>query len=168
DPLPTSLLAGPPLRNDVILLLTDAEEVGLVGAHAWVSEHPWAPDTGVVLSAEGRGNAGPVYMFRTVGGNGGMVRVLARAAPWALADSASDEMFRHMPNDTDLAMFRDAGYLGMDFANVRGFNHYHTAIDSFDLADPRTLQHHGEYLLALARAFGNEDLSALEAPRRIY
>lgn len=163
-----ALLAGPPLRNDVILLLTDAEEVGLVGAHAWVSEHPWAADTGVVLSAEGRGNAGPVYMFRTVGGNGGMVRVLASAAPWALADSASDEMFRHMPNDTDLAMFRDAGYLGMDFANVRGFNHYHTAIDSFDLADPRTLQHHGEYLLALARAFGNEDLSALEAPRRIY
>src|SRR5690606_28360852 len=47
-------------------------------------------------------------------------------------------------------------------------NHYHTVLDSFELADPRTLQHHGEYLVAMVRAFGDMDLSTLAAPRRIY
>src|SRR5690606_14589019 len=156
-----ALRAGPALRNDVIVLITDAEEIGLMGATGYVQDHPWAADTGVVLSAEGRGNAGSVYMFRTVGGNGELVRTLARAAPWALADSVTDEVFKHMPNNTDLSVFRDAGHLGMDFANLRGFNHYHTVLDSFELADPRTLQHHGDYLLAMARAFGDMDLSSL-------
>lgn len=163
-----ALLAGPPLRNDVVVLVTDAEEVGLMGARAWVAEHPWAADTGVVLNAEGRGHGGPVYMFRAVGDNGGMIRVLARTTPWALADSSTDEMFRHLPNETDMRVFDDAGFLGMDFANARGFTHYHTALDSFEFADPRTLQQHGDYLLALARAFGDMDLSQLAEPRRVY
>lgn len=163
-----ALRAGAPLRNDVVILFTDAEEIGLMGAIGYVADHPWAADTGVVLSAEGRGRGGPVYMFRTAGDNGGIIRALARAAPWALADSVSDELFKHMPNNTDLSVFREAGHLGLDFANARGFNHYHTMLDSFELADPRTLQHHGEYLMAMARAFGDMDLSSLEAPRRIY
>ncbi|NZA28493.1 M20/M25/M40 family metallo-hydrolase [Luteimonas sp. SJ-92] len=163
-----ALQAGPALRNDVIVLITDAEEPGLVGARAYVDEHPWARETGIVLNAEGRGNAGPVYMFRTVGANGGMVGTLARSVPGALADSVSNELFKVMPNDTDLSVFRDAGYLGMDFANVRGFTHYHTALDNYEQADPRTLQHHGEYLLALTRAFGRMDLSRLAAPERVY
>lgn len=163
-----ALRAGPPLRNDVIVLITDAEEIGLMGAIGYVADHPWAADTGVVLSAEGRGRGGPVYMFRTAGENGGIIRALARSAPWALADSVSDELFKHMPNNTDLSVFREAGHLGLDFANARGFNHYHTVLDSFELADPRTLQHHGEYLVAMVRAFGDMDLSTLAAPRRIY
>lgn len=163
-----ALRAGPALHNDVIVLITDAEEVGLLGARAWVEGHPWAADTGVVLNAEGRGNTGPVYMFRTVGGNGGMVRTLARAVPGAQADSLSNDIFRLMPNDTDLSVFRDAGHLGMDFANIRGLSHYHTALDNLNQANPRTLQHHGDQLLALARAFADQELSTLAAADRIY
>src|SRR5216684_6900645 len=39
-----ALRAGPPLRNDIILLITDGEEAGLLGASAFVAEHPWAKD----------------------------------------------------------------------------------------------------------------------------
>lgn len=163
-----ALRAGVPLRNDVIVLFTDAEEAGLLGARAWVENHPWAVDTGVVLNAEGRGQGGPVYMFRTVGANGGMVRTLARALPGAQADSLSSAVFALMPNDTDLSVLRDAGHLGMDFANLRGLSHYHTALDNLAQADPRTLQHHGDQMLALARAFGEQDLAALAGPERIF
>lgn len=163
-----ALLAGPPLRNDVIVLFTDAEEVGLLGASAYVDAHPWAADTGVVLNAEGRGHAGPVHMFRTTANNGRMIEVLARAAPHPAAESLANELFRLMPNDTDLTIFQEAGYAGMDFANVRSLTHYHTPLDNFENADPRTLQHHGSYLLPLARAFGDLDLAALGAPDRIY
>src|SRR5579863_4408891 len=36
--------ALPPQRNDVIFLITDGEEDGLVGAKGFVREHPWAKD----------------------------------------------------------------------------------------------------------------------------
>ncbi|MFU8822503.1 MAG: M20/M25/M40 family metallo-hydrolase, partial [Gammaproteobacteria bacterium] len=163
-----ALSSGPPLRNDLIVLFTDAEEAGLLGAQAYVDEHPWAEETGIVLNAEGRGHTGPVQMFRTTADNGRMIRTLARAAPYPAAESLANEIFRLMPNDTDLTVFQRAGYAGMDFANAHGLTHYHTPLDNFDNADPRTLQHHGSYLLSLARAFGAMDLTALAAPDRIY
>jgi hypothetical protein len=163
-----ALRAGPPLRNDLIVLFTDAEEVGLLGAQAYVDEHPWASDTGVVLNAEGRGHAGPVHMFRTTANNGELIRTLGRTAPHPAAESVANELFRRMPNDTDLTVFQQAGHAGMDFANVRSLTHYHTPLDNFGNAEPRTLQHHGDYLLPLARGFGALDLAALAAPDRIY
>jgi hypothetical protein len=163
-----ALRAGAALRNDLIVLITDGEEVGLFGARAYVDEHPWAPDTGIVLNAEGRGNAGPVQMFRTTADNGRMIATLAASAPYPAAESLANEIFKRMPNDTDLSVFEQAGYAGMDFANVHGLTHYHSPLDSFENADPRTLQHHGSYLLPLARAFGGMDLQALSAPDRVY
>jgi hypothetical protein len=163
-----ALQAGPALENDVIVLFTDAEEVGLFGARAFVDEHPWADDVGIVLNAEGRGNAGPVNMFRTAGGNGRMIEIMARNVPSPVAESLSHDLFGIMPNDTDLTIFARAGHSGMDFANVHGLPHYHTPLDSYEHADPRTLQHHGEYLLHLARAFGSENLTEIGAPDRVY
>ena len=45
-----ALKSGAPLKNDVIFLFTDGEENGLLGATAFVKEHPWAKDAGVVLN----------------------------------------------------------------------------------------------------------------------
>ena len=39
-----ALRSGPRLRNDVIFLLTDGEEIDLLGADAFAREHPWAND----------------------------------------------------------------------------------------------------------------------------
>lgn len=163
-----ALLAGPPLRNDVIALITDAEEAGLLGAQAYVDQHPGARNSGVVLNAEGRGHTGPVMMFRSSQGNGRMIRTLAKAAPFPAAESLANDVFRHMPNDTDLTVFLEAGLAGMDFANAEGLSHYHTPLDNFETADPRSLQHHGSYMLSLARAFGGQDLTHFQAPDRIY
>ena len=163
-----ALLSGLPLQNDVILLITDAEEPYLYGAKAFVDLHPWAEEPAIVLNAEGRGNYGPVVMFRTSKQNGRLIRTLARSAPRPFGDSMSNELFRHMPNDTDLTIFMEAGYAGMDFANVHGFSHYHSPLDNYDNADPRSLQHHGDYLLSLTRAFGNQNLSRINEPNRVY
>ena len=48
-----------PLKNDVIFLFTDGEETGLLGANAFISEHPWAKDVGLVLNFEAREICGP-------------------------------------------------------------------------------------------------------------
>lgn len=92
-----ALRAGSQLNNDIIVLITDAEEPGLLGAPAFVEEHPWVSEISLVLNAEGRGNRGPVAMFRTTNHNGMMIRTLAGAAPTALAESMTNDAFRYMP-----------------------------------------------------------------------
>ena len=42
-----------PLAHDVIALFTDGEEAGLLGAAAFVREHPWAKDVAVVAQLRG-------------------------------------------------------------------------------------------------------------------
>jgi len=73
-----ALNAGPPLRNDLIVLITDGEEPGMLGARAFVAEHPWLRDVGVVCNFEARGTRGPSIMFETSSDNGRLIREFAR------------------------------------------------------------------------------------------
>ena len=50
-------------KNDIIILISDAEELGLLGAKAFVEYHPWAKDVGLVLNFEARGSGGPSFML---------------------------------------------------------------------------------------------------------
>src|SRR5690606_32965390 len=56
------LLEDEPMRNSVILLFTDGEEMGLLGAEAFAL-HPWLDDVGVVVNLEARGTAGQSILF---------------------------------------------------------------------------------------------------------
>jgi peptidase M28-like protein len=150
-----ALKAGPPLLNDVIFLLTDGEELGLLGAQAFVDEPPWAKDVGVVLNFEARGSCGPTFMFETSAPNGWLVREFARAAPVPVASSFMYEAYKRLPNDTDLTVFKRAGLAGLNFAYVGCWPRYHTWEDDVAHIAPRGLQHDGSYALALARHFGN-------------
>ena len=58
-----ALKAGPLPRNDVILLLTDGEERGLLGAQTFANGHRWASDVAVVLNLETRGNTGACLLY---------------------------------------------------------------------------------------------------------
>ncbi|HEY0730211.1 MAG TPA: M20/M25/M40 family metallo-hydrolase, partial [Pyrinomonadaceae bacterium] len=104
-----ALKTGAPLKNDVIILFTEGEENGLLGARAFVDEHPWAKDVGVVLNFDARGNSGPVIMFETSENNGWLIEQLAEASPYPTAHSLSYEIYRLLPNDTDMTVFRRAG-----------------------------------------------------------
>src|SRR5690606_11100253 len=57
------LEAGRVRVNDVIILLTDSEELGLNGAALFVNGHAWAKEVGLVLNFEARGSGGPGYML---------------------------------------------------------------------------------------------------------
>jgi acetylornithine deacetylase/succinyl-diaminopimelate desuccinylase-like protein len=50
-------------KNDIIILFSDAEEIGLNGAALFVTQHNWAKDVGLVLNFEARGSSGPSYML---------------------------------------------------------------------------------------------------------
>lgn len=152
-----ALRAGPPLEHDVIALFSDAEESGLLGAAAFVREHPWAKDAEVVLDFEARGTEGRSVMFETGTGNLDVVRVL-RTVPDVTAGSLLVTVYRSLPNDTDLSELALLGKPALNFAFVDGVERYHTAHDDIAHLNAGTLQHHGMQMLALARAFGNGPL----------
>ncbi|HYO64055.1 MAG TPA: M20/M25/M40 family metallo-hydrolase [Pyrinomonadaceae bacterium] len=163
-----ALKAGPPLKNDLLLLFTDAEEAGLLGAGAFVREHPWAKDVAVVLNFEARGSGGPSVMFETSDENGWLVGEFAEAAPLPVAHSLSYEIYRLLPNDTDMTVFKKAGMSGLNFAYIDNPAHYHTALDNLARLDERSVQHHGANALALARHFGNLDLTRTRQSNAVY
>jgi hypothetical protein len=149
-----ALAAGPQLRNDILFLFTDGEETGLLGARAFVAEHSWAKEVEIALNFEARGNGGPSIMFETSPQNGALIRALAKATPHPLANSLSYEIYKRLPNDSDMTVFKAAGWPGMNFAYINGLTHYHTQLDNPENVDAGSLQHHGSYALALSRYFG--------------
>lgn len=157
-----------PLQNDLILLMTDGEEMGLLGAQEFIQEHPWAKDVGVVLNFEARGNQGPSLMFETSDGNGWLIKEFIDATPYQLANSLLSDAYKLLPNDTDFTVFRDSGMAGLNFAFGMGLDAYHTDLDTPENLDQRSLQHHGEYMLSLTRHFGNLNLKDIVEEDYIY
>ncbi len=158
----------PALQNDLICIFTDGEEAGLLGAESFVAEHPWAKQIGLVLNFEYRGNRGPFVMFETSPGNGKLINGFAKAAPHPLGNSLMYELYKRMPNDTDMTVFKRAGIPGMNFAAIEGHTRYHTQLDRPELLQEGSLQHQGEILLALAQYFGNASLDDLQSSDSVY
>jgi len=150
-----ALKAGTPPSSDVIALFTDGEELGLMGAKAFVYNHPWSKDVGLVLNFDARGNRGPVLMFETSERNELLIDEMAQSGPPPFANSMMRDAYKLLPNDTDFTIFREAGYAGLNFAPVNGFSFYHSPNDSLENVSDRTLQQMGSYMLALAHHFGN-------------
>ncbi|WP_319464210.1 M28 family peptidase, partial [Micromonospora sp. RTP1Z1] len=158
-----ALTAGPRPRNDVVFVLTDAEEACLCGASAFASSHPLAADGGVVLNLEARGSTGPVIMFETSRNNAKLVDVFGRAAPHPVGTSFAVEIYRALPNDTDFTAFGDKKFVGLNSAYIDGGAVYHTPLDTPAAMDRGSLQQHGDNALGLAREFGRTDLTALRS-----
>jgi hypothetical protein len=163
-----ALKAGPPLKNDVVALFTDGEEVGLTGASLFVNEHSWAKNVGVVLNFEARGSSGPVFMFETSDQNGWLIKEFGKAAPYPFASSFMYTIYKLLPNDTDLSTFKRAGMSGLNFAYLDDVQNYHTQHDSLNAIDERSVQHDGSYALSLTRHFGNLNLENPRAADAIY
>lgn len=146
-----------PLAHDVIALFTDGEEAGLLGAAAFVREHPWARDVDAILNFEARGTTGRSYMFETGAGNLDAVRML-RAAGDVTAGSIFTTIYHALPNDTDLSELSVLGKPALNFAFADGVDRYHTSHDDVQFLNPGSVQHHGQQMLALATRFANDSL----------
>lgn len=154
-----ALKAGPPLQNDLLLLFTDAEEPGMLGAQAFVERHGAMAADSIVINFEARGTSGPSLMFETSDGNRQLVREFARSARYALASSLFQEGYKLLTNRTDFTVFKEAQFKGLNFAYIDDPVSYHSERDSLDSIDQRSLQHHGYNALDLARGLGNADVA---------
>tara|TARA_B100000609_G_scaffold133508_1_gene106748 strand:- start:54 stop:2324 length:2271 start_codon:yes stop_codon:yes gene_type:complete len=146
-----------PYDHPIMLLLTDAEESGLIGAEAFFNQHPLAKEVGAVLNIEGSGTAGGSMVFRTSEKNELLIKSLSHEHDHAYGFSLANEIFKRMPNDTDFSVAMRANIPGMDFAFVGERNHYHTPNDNVENLDIRTIQHHGENILSASRDLLSKD-----------
>jgi hypothetical protein len=155
-----------PHKNDIIILFSDAEELGLNGAALFVTKSNWAKEVGLVLNFEARGSAGPSYMLMEVNqGNASLVKEFTAANPrFPVSNSLMYSIYKMLPNDTDLTVFREQGNIqGFNFAFIDNHFNYHTAQDDIDHLSPKTLAHQGTYLMPLLNYFSNSDLSSLQS-----
>ncbi|MBA4745581.1 MAG: M28 family peptidase [Muricauda sp.] len=153
-------------KNDIIILITDAEELGLNGADLFVNKHPWAKDVGLALNFEARGSGGPSYMLiETNRGNGSLIKEFKKANPkYPVANSLAYSIYKMLPNDTDLTVFREDGDIeGFNFAFIDDHFDYHTALDNYERLDRNTLAHQGSYLMPLLTYFSDADLNNLKS-----
>jgi hypothetical protein len=153
-------------KNDIIILFSDAEELGLNGAALFVNQHPWAKDVGLALNFEARGTSGPSYMLmETTKGNQALIEAFAQAkVRYPVSNSLMYSIYKMLPNDTDLTVFREQGSIqGLNFAFIDGHYNYHTQQDDIKHLSKTTLKHQGTYLMPLLKYFSNADLNALEA-----
>jgi hypothetical protein len=149
-------------KNDIIILFSDAEELGLNGAALFVNKHPWAKDVGLVLNFEARGSSGPSYMLmETNQGNQRLIQEFKKAkTAYPVSNSLMYSIYKMLPNDTDLTVFRELGNIqGFNFAFIDSHYNYHTQQDDIQHLSKATLKHQGSYLMPLLKYFSNIDLN---------
>lgn len=160
------LAKGEQPKNDIIILISDAEELGLLGAKAFVEHHPWAKNVGLVLNFEARGSGGPSYMLmETNGKNSKMISEFLKANPgYPASNSLLYSIYKKLPNDTDLTVFRENGDInGFNFAFIGDHFDYHTMQDTYERLDRTTLAHQGNYLMTTLAYFANSDLENMNS-----
>jgi hypothetical protein len=147
-------LKGRPLKRPVMLLFNEGEELGLVGARAFLAD-PLSRDIDSLINLEARGVRGPVNMFETSRPNAAPIALFASAVKHPVANSLSTDVYRLMPNYTDVNSFSERGWLTLNLAPIGNETRYHSAGDDIAALDPATLQHMGDQTLALALGLSN-------------
>ena len=146
-------------KNDIVLLITDGEEMGLLGARYYAKSNNLS-DIGILLNFEARGNEGPGLAFEFSDDNLWLVAEMAKASKRPIANSLSYEIYKRMPNGTDFTVFSKNGVQGINYAFIDGFSYYHNPADNIENLSLESVQHTGENMYLMAKHFSNFDFNS--------
>jgi hypothetical protein len=158
---------GQPER-DVVFIITDGEENGLVGAHAFYGQDPLAKRIGFVLNMDTRGSGGRTFMFQTGAGDGQTIDLFRRSAVDPRANSLAVFIYEHMPNDTDFTVSRRMGILGLNYAFMGREFDYHSPTATPANNQPGAIQDMGRQVLAAARAVAYAKVLPAKTPDKVF
>jgi hypothetical protein len=145
----------PARRNPIVLLVTDGEEAGLLGAQLFTREHRLAGQVWAAVNMEARGVSGPSLMFETGTANAWLMQRYAAAVLTPITNSLFYVVYKALPNNTDFTVFKQASYQGFNFAFIGDVGHYHTPLDSFEHTSAGTIQHQGDNALSAVLALAD-------------
>ena len=167
-----AIQARGPIERDLVVLLTDAEELGLDGARIFFGGHPLRDRIGAVVNLEARGGGGRAAMFETGRDAGPTVDLFRRAAARAdggtTATSLAVFMYEQMPNGTDFTIPKDRGVGGLNFAFIGRPAQYHSADATPANLDQGALQHLGSQALEAADALLRAPALPAKGPNTVY
>ncbi len=142
-------------RHSIIFLIDEGEEAGLLGARAFVDWHPWAKEVRAVVNLDARGTSGPSLLFETGSANQWIIRLFKQSAPRPVTSSIFYDVYRMLPNDTDMTVFRSVEMQGANFAFIGNEPQYHTPLDDFANVNGASMQHQGENALGMVLSLAN-------------
>lgn len=163
-----AIIANGAPKRDIIIMFTDGEEMGLLGASAFFDEYSaikkGAPNTqnipnniGYVINMETRGDSGPTYMFETGADNLGLIKAYGAHAKNPNANSFSAAIYNKMPNGTDLTQAIKAGITGLNFAFTGDENSYHTRLSTPEHLNLGSVQNMGDQVFPTALYLANSN-----------
>ncbi|MBU2270266.1 MAG: M20/M25/M40 family metallo-hydrolase [Alphaproteobacteria bacterium] len=151
-----ALRARGPADRTLVVLLTDAEEIGLDGARVFWGGHPLRDRIGAVINLEARGGGGRAMMFETGRGAAGTVALFGRAGVRAdggvTSNSLAAFVYERMPNGTDFTIPKNRGVQGLNLAFIGRPEQYHAPTSTPGALDRGSLQHIGSQTLESADA----------------
>lgn len=167
-----AIQARGPIERDLVVLLTDAEELGLDGARIFFGGHALRDRIGAVVNLEARGGGGRAAMFETGREAGPTVDLFrgaaARADGGTTATSLAVFMYEQMPNGTDFTIPKDRGVSGLNFAFIGRPAQYHAADSTPENLDQGALQHLGSQALEAADALLRAPALPAKGPNTVY
>jgi len=162
------LARGAAGKHPVMAILTDGEEADLLGAAAFLRDPALKARVGAVVNVEARGNRGPSFLFQTSPGDGPLIDIYAHNTSNYATSSLYHEIYRFLPNDTDLTLFIGDGFPSFNFAYVGGLFDYHTSNDTRANLDPVSVQQQGDNMLGVATGLEQADFAKLRSKNDIY
>ncbi|HEY0133902.1 MAG TPA: M20/M25/M40 family metallo-hydrolase, partial [Nannocystis sp.] len=163
------LSQGPAPKNPVVFLLVDGEEAGLLGAQAFIDDHPHLKkDIGVTVNLDAGGTRGVTSITRTSPGNARVIDAFTAAVPRPYGASVIGAVYGLTPYDTDFSVYSKAEIASIDLGFGEDKAHYHTPLDRLANLDPPSVQHLGDTALALVRALANADLESDAPGERVF
>ncbi|WP_312733729.1 M20/M25/M40 family metallo-hydrolase [Brevundimonas sp.] len=152
-----AIQARGPADRDLVVLLTDGEELNLDGARAFFSEHRLRSRIGAVVNLEARGGGGRAMMFETGPGNAQTIDLFARATGSVTGGATGNALavfvYRLMPNGTDFTVAADRGLAGVNLAFLGRPDQYHSPRSTPEALDQGSVQHIGSQALEAADGF---------------
>ena len=155
--------------HPVIAVITDGEEGGLLGANAFLQNDALKARVGVGRKRRSARHAGPEFAVPDEPRRRPPHRSLCKERARSLATSSLyAEIYKVLPNDTDLTLFIRAGFPSFNFAFADNVRYYHSPFDIRTNLDPATLQMQGDNMLGVASALTQTDFAALKGGNDVY
>jgi peptidase M28-like protein len=152
----------------LMVLVTDGEEAGLMGAAALMTDRDVTRQLHAYINLESIGAAGPPMLFEAGPGNDWILSAWTRHAPYPRGGSFVTEIYRRLPNDTDFSILKLHEIPGLNLAAVDDSYAYHTNRDTADRVAAETVRKSGEQLVALVEALDRTDITQRNGRDRTY
>ena len=143
------------LKNPILFLFTDGEELGLLGSKFFTENNFDEKKIGAIINLEARGNAGMSILFQSSCNKVDIIRQYSRFDKHVVSYSFANDIYKIMPNNTDYTFFEQAGVDGLNFASIGNSVSYHNEVDNLENLGKGLIIQQSFKIYNFLRAFSN-------------